>query len=690
MSDKVTPANEASSRKIDLGDLDLSGLLKPDLCEPFSFKTNLDGALFWFAFGYRVIPLVPGAKRPVVHYFPWLDELSEVSIRQHWEQNPTHEVGAVLDETQLLLDADSPESIEALRRLEQQFGIVPALVIKTRRGFHHHYRLEKGAFAKPDSHSTVEFPDRLDVRANRNSALLTPSEGKSLMTLTARHRDELSHVGQDFIDAVFQHNGRPAPRPARDEPDERSDVSIPATDIATITALVAHIDPDCGYQDWLNVLMAIYHETGGSDEGFALANSWSSKGKSYQGRKDIEVKWRSFKGDVSKPITIATLIARARDAGANTAAIMHDDFQPCKTTVIHAEMVEAEPAPVPSGKVSPLAQYSLIGQSAKYEALAQDATPLLGDMCHRGEATVWYAKHNTGKTLLFLHLAVEAVEQGRLAASDLFFINADDSSSGIAVKLSILDELGAHTLVPGQGGFKAENLEALLLQAVTNDAARGTLVVIDTLKKFVDLMNKRQASDFANVCRQYVSAGGTLLGLAHVNKRRSDDGKAIHAGTTDILDDFDAGYIIDELSLSGHPGQKFVEFQRLKARGGGVQSVAYTYAAEDHVSYAQRLASVRLVDQNDLDGIKRVETERSDAELIATVAECIAAGTDTKIALRNAVSEKANVSRRAATRVIEQYTGDDPVQHHWHFVRKARGAMTFILLPREEGVRPQP
>lgn len=689
MSGMITPANKAGSQKIDLSDLDFSALLKPELGEPFAFKTNLDGALWWFAFGYRVIPLVPRAKRPAVYHFPWLDELSESTIRQHWEQHPTHEVGAVLDETQLLVDADSPESIAALRRLEQQFDIVPTLVIQTRRGFHHHYRLEKGVFAKPDSHSTVQFPDRLDVRAHMSSAMLTPSEGKTLVTLTARHRDELSHVGQDFIDSVFQHNGRPAPRPARDEPEDRDEVSVPAADIATIAALLAHIDPDCGYQDWLNVLMAIYHETGGSGEGFALANAWSSKGKSYKGRGDIEAKWGSFKGNVAKPITIATLIARARDAGANTAAIMHDEFQPCETTVIHPAKVVAEPAPVPSGKVSPLAQYSLIGQSAKYEALAQAATPLLGDICQRGEATVWYAKHNTGKTLLFLHMAVEAVEQGRLAAPDLFFINADDSSSGIAVKLAILDELGAHTLVPGQGGFKAENLEALLLQAVKNDAARGTLVVIDTLKKFVDLMNKKQASDFANVCRQYVAAGGTLLGLAHVNKRKSDDGKAVHAGTTDILDDFDAGYIIDELSLSGHPGQKFVEFQRLKARGGGVHSVAYTYAAEDHVSYAQRLASVRLVDQDDLDGIKRVEAERSDAELIATVADCIAAGTNTKIALRNAVSEKANVSRRAATRVIEQYTGDDPAQHHWHFVRKARGAMTFALHSRES-VHPQP
>lgn len=274
----------------------------------------------------------------------------------------------------------------------------------------------------------------------------------------------------------------------------------------------------------------------------------------------------------------------------------------------------------------------------------------------------------------------EAVEQNRIAAGDVYFINADDSSAGIAAKLGLLDEIGAHTLVPGQRGFKAEHLGQLLLDAVRNNTARGALVVIDTLKKFVDLMHKRQASEFANTCRQFVAAGGSVLGLAHTNKRKSDDGKAVHAGTTDILDDFDAGYIIDELPTTGNPGEKLVKFIRLKGRGGGVQSVAYAYAAEDHVSYAERLASVRLVQQADLDGIRRVEEVRSDSEVVTVVITCITAGVNAKMALRNAVADQAGISRRAATKVIERYTGVEPGQHHWSFARVAHGRMVYTLL----------
>jgi Bifunctional DNA primase/polymerase, N-terminal./Primase C terminal 2 (PriCT-2). len=648
----------------------VQNLFAPTFKEPFEFASNMDGALWWHAFGYRVIPVVPGKKFPAVGYNPWLNELSPEAIRQHWQKHPSHQVAAVLDETQMVLDADSPESQAVLERLENAFGVVPHLIIQTRRGYHHHFRIMDGAFCKGDSHLTAEYPERLDVRAGNNSALLTPNQDKSVFKLVGSHRDDLSYVGQDFIDAVFQHNGRRPPRPAPEIPEGRPSSS---TDLTTLKALINGIDANCGYQDWLNVLMAIYHETGGSAEGFELADTWSSKGKSYQGRQEIEVKWRSFSGDVAHPITVGTLISMARDAGADTAAIVGEKFTPCKTLVVRPDKEEAKPS-------NPLARFSLIGRSAEYEARAQAVTPLLGDVCMKGEATVWYAKHNTGKTLLFLHMALEAIEQGKLAAPDLFYINADDSSSGIAVKLGILDELGAHTLVPGQQGFKTTDLIDVLKKGVTDDTARGTFVVIDTLKKFTNLMNKSESSVFTNVCRQYVAAGGTILVLAHVNKRKGEDGKPIYAGTSDVLDDFDAGYIINDSNLSGQPGHKVVEFSREKARTGGAASAAYSYDGRDNVSYDQRLASVTFIDPENLAGIKQETERKSDAELIATVRECITQGIVQKMALRNAVAAKANVNRASAMRVIEKYTGTDPAHHHWFFNVGARGAKCFALL----------
>lgn len=654
-----------SIRDLDIGDIEP----RPQS----EFASNLEGALHLHSFGFTILPMVPGRKRPADKYEPWIHGVSEETIRQHWNAHPEHEVGAILGESQLVLDTDTPEAQQALAKIEQQFGVTASLVIKTRRGYHHHYRLTECTFAKPDSHDTEKYPERIDVRAHKNSICLVPSTDKTIHRLTAKNLNGLNAVGQDFVDAVFQHNGRQSPRPVPQN--EEFEPSETTTEIAKLSQLLEHIDPDCGYEDWLHVLMALYHETGGSDDGLELAVGWSQKGKSYKGRSDIETKWKSFRGSTSNPITVGTLIAMARDAGADTGAIMEEQFQPCKTEFVPV------PKPEPKTKADPFRKFSIAGEAAKYEAMAQAATPLLGDVCLKGEATVWYAKHNVGKTLLVFHLLFQAIEEGRIEPSNVYIINADDSSSGTAIKLGLLDEFGVHMLVPGQKGFEIDKLKTVMLEATRDGTARGLFIVLDTLKKFVDLMHKQHSAGFANIVRPFVAAGGTVLGLAHVNKRPNDRGKSIYSGTSDILNDFDAGYIIDEIPSTGNPGEKFIEFTQEKARGGGVQSVSYAYSVEDGISYEQRLSSVRKVDPDEIDGLKRVEQKWSDTEIIDVVTAQITKGVVKKMALCHATAEQAGVSRNAAMKVIERYTGDDPAMHRWSFKREAHNAQVYCLLP---------
>ena len=50
------------------------------------------------------------------------------------------------------------------------------------------------------------------------------------------------------------------------------------TDISTLREFVYQIDPDSEYGTWITVLMVIFNETGNSEEGFQLADRWSSEG----------------------------------------------------------------------------------------------------------------------------------------------------------------------------------------------------------------------------------------------------------------------------------------------------------------------------------------------------------------------------------------------------------------------------
>ncbi len=92
-------------------------------------------------------------------------------------------------------------------------------------------------------------------------------------------------------------------------------VKVKESKLEQIKELLAQIDPDTGYWDWVRVLMAIYYETGGSEKGFDIADEWSSKGrKKYKGCNDVYAKWRCFKPDHKRPIKMGTLIKIANES----------------------------------------------------------------------------------------------------------------------------------------------------------------------------------------------------------------------------------------------------------------------------------------------------------------------------------------------------------------------------------------
>jgi hypothetical protein len=387
-----------------------------------TFESNLQAALFWSGYGFRVIPIVPGQKKPAVFYNPWLDDLSVDHIKQHWRQHPNHEVGAVLGEDVIMLDADTGQAEAALAEVEHEHGLTPSLIVATPRGSHHYFQLEQGSYAKPDSHDTYKYPDRIDVRAYRNSVVLPSLPPRRVRRFLASKLGRLTVATQRFVDAIAVHNGRQPPRP-RKEIDAQDSVLV-GIGAHALPVLLQHLDPDAGYEDWLHVLMAIYHATGGSVGGLELAVSWSSKGTKYQGRSEIEGKWRSFSPNTANPITIATLIAMARSAGADIAEIMTEPFEACEFSVVEPR----DTAGLGQGADDhPLARFSLRGQ---YEELAKNAKatkPLLGDVSLSGQSTIFYAAPNTGKTLIILWLLRKAILCGRVDPMHVYYLKFDDS-----------------------------------------------------------------------------------------------------------------------------------------------------------------------------------------------------------------------------------------------------------------------
>ncbi len=337
---------------------------------------------------------------------------------------------------------------------------------------------------------------------------------------------------------------------------------------------------------------------------------------------------------------------------------------------------EAPPAPVRS-----LDRFSMLDRTDELEANAIISQPLLGEGIRSGQLTIIYAEPNTGKTLITTALGRTAILAGLIAPTDFYYINADDSSEGVLVKGRLWQELGAHMLVPGLGGFETHHLMELMRQDILNDRARGTCVVIDTAKKFADLMSKKEASQFGKRCREYTLAGGTVILIAHTAKNRNADGSLRYQGVTDFKEDCDAMYTAELLVAKSDGVENVVKLTREKSRGPNPKTIAYAYASDPELGYEARVASVHEIDPKDLDNYVSAKETVSDPEVMGAIVQLISEGrAEGKMKLAKAASEITGVSHKAAISVLDQYTGETPGTHLWVATRGPRNVQIYHLI----------
>lgn len=79
-----------------------------------------------------------------------------------------------------------------------------------------------------------------------------------------------------------------------------------------IVNLLAFVNADCDYNEWVTVGMAIHHCLNGG--GVELWDEWSSKGAKYCGGATIQKHWHSF-GKTANPVGYGTLLHYANEGG---------------------------------------------------------------------------------------------------------------------------------------------------------------------------------------------------------------------------------------------------------------------------------------------------------------------------------------------------------------------------------------
>jgi hypothetical protein len=288
--------------------------------------------------------------------------------------------------------------------------------------------------------------------------------------------------------------------------------------------------------------------------------------------------------------------------------------------------------------------------------------------------------HNAGKTLLIIYLLTRSILEGIIQARDVYYFNLDDNLSGLIAKTKIAEKYGFNIICDGYDGFKVADFLGYIEELSDTDQARGKILILDTLKKFTDLMNKQATSSWTQIIRRFIMKGGTVIGLAHVNKHRGSDGKPVYAGTSDVIDDVDSAYVLDVITTDHDTNTKTVEFENRKRRGNVVNTVAYRYSIEDGISYEQLLASVKCVDTAQLSQTKHTMETQSDAAVIEVIKTCISEGIVLKMHIRDVVNERAGISKRKVLNIIDKYTGQAPDQHKWFYTTQKHGRKVYQLL----------
>jgi len=236
-----------------------------------------------------------------------------------------------------------------------------------------------------------------------------------------------NNAGVASVDALIA-IGRTVEPPAKPTmPQSEEEVTARSTfPVDKIIALLEHIDPDLLEPNWFRVLAAVFNGTGGSQAGLEIVDEWSSRGQKYRGIQDVQKRWRSFDPNHPHPVKIGTLVMMAKQAGADTDAILHGEF----SEIIESEEAadESDPAALPeTATLEPLPtiqlRFGLLNISGKLCVFARD---VLNARTNQGTARRLLLSTRSDGALL-VERAVRAAypdADAQLVAKE-FFVNPD-------------------------------------------------------------------------------------------------------------------------------------------------------------------------------------------------------------------------------------------------------------------------
>lgn len=276
------------------------------------------------------------------------------------------------------------------------------------------------------------------------------------------------------------------------------------------------LDADSPHSTWLNVGMAIHHETEG--DGFELWNAWSANGSKYPGEEALQKRWDSFGSASGRVVTARSLIKLAHENGYHMGVNPLSDFD------------TIEPTTATSTERFPIVQAGAFTRGARPGWIIKGMLP-------RADLAVLFGESGSGKTFMILDMVL-AVARGiewrnlRTKQGRVVYIAAE-GSGGVRNRLDAYAQQNEVDLDTLPFGVIHESPNFLITKDAV-DVARAIkawggadIIVVDTLAQVTPGANENGAEDMGKAlshCKKLARVAGALVILVHHSGKDSSKG----------------------------------------------------------------------------------------------------------------------------------------------------------------------
>lgn len=270
----------------------------------------------------------------------------------------------------------------------------------------------------------------------------------------------------------------------------------------------------------------------------------------------------------------------------------------------------------------------------------EESTPLWNDTIFHQKSHIWIAPPNGGKTTIAIAAARELVNQG----FEVLYINLDAGAADLKYYQAAASRDGYRLIAPLLEGTSEDDCVGLIEALTEANDLSGVVVFMDTLKKFTDVISKRESKRLYQKIRAITVRGGTVIALGHTNKHKDSDGQLIYEGTGDLKNDFD----IMMFMYPSKQSERLVistEFDKERAK---VKPHTFSIGPDRDVSLEGEYINIREIENQRL-------REEADKKVVDFIRDLLAEKPVNQSEVISACKESGVGGPKPVTRILRAY-----------------------------------